>query len=116
MTADERRLLRLFRALPENRRQSLLDFGEFLLGKALPDTPETPAQPLPIPRPEKESVVKAIKRLRETYPMVDRAKILNDTSACMTAHLIHGKPAVAVIDDLEALFRRHYEEALGTQE
>ena len=115
MTADERRLLRLLRALPENRRASLLDFAEFLLNKALPDTPEVPTQPLAIPRPEKESVVKAIKRLRETYPMVDRARILNDTSACMTAHLVHGKPAEQVIDDLEALFRRHFE-SLGKEE
>ncbi|HNA82438.1 MAG TPA: hypothetical protein PLL19_06525 [Thiobacillaceae bacterium] len=115
MTAEERRLLRLFRELPENRRESLLEFAEFLLKRALPDTPQVPVEPLPIPRPEKESVVKAIKRLRETYPMVDRARILNDTSACMTAHLIHGKPAAQVIDDLEELFRRHYE-SLGKEE
>ena len=115
MTADERRLLRLFRALPENRQASLLDFAEFLLQKALPDTPELPDRPLDIPRPEKESVVKAIKRLRETYPMVDRAKILNETSACMTAHLIHGKPAHQVIDELEALFLRHFEESSKQQ-
>jgi DNA-binding transcriptional LysR family regulator len=109
MTADERRLLRVFRALPENKRSGLLDYAEFLLNRVLPDAPETPVTPLDIPRPPEESVVKAIKRLRETYPMVDRAKILNDTSACMTAHLIHGKPAEAVIDELEALFLRHYQ-------
>jgi len=109
MTADERRLLRLFRALPENKRSGLLDYAEFLLNRVLPDAPETPVTPLDIPRPPEESVVKAIKRLRETYPMMDRAKILNDTSACMTAHLIHGKPAEAVIDELEALFLRHYQ-------
>jgi len=60
-------------------------------------------------------VVKAIKRLRETYPMVDRAKILHDTSACMTKHLVHGKPAAEVIDELEALFQNHYQ-ALKNQE
>lgn len=109
MTADERRLLRLFRALSENRRSGLLDYAEFLLNRESPDAPEAPVTPLDIPRPPGESVVKAIKRLRETYPMVDRAKILNDTSACMTAHLIHGKPAEAVIDELEALFLRHYQ-------
>ncbi len=108
MTADERRLLRLFRALPENRRSSLLDYAEFLLHHGVPGAPEIPSTPLAIPRPDKESVVKAIKRLRETYPMVDRAKILHETSACMTSHLVHGKPAAEVIDELEALFLRHF--------
>jgi hypothetical protein len=110
MTADERRLLRLFRSLSESRRAGLLDYAEFLLARVLPDAPETPRTPLDIPRPATESVVKAIKRLRETYPMVDRAKILHETSACMTAHLVQGKPAAQVIDELEALFRRHYQD------
>jgi hypothetical protein len=109
MTADERRLLRLFRALSESKRSGLLDYAEFLLNRELPDAPETPVTPLDIPRPDKESVVKAIKRLRETYPMVDRAKILHETSSCMTAHLVHGKPAAQVIDELEAMFLRHYQ-------
>jgi len=115
MTADERRLLRQFRALSEGKRSSLLDYADFLLNRELPDAPEVPVLPLPIPRPDKESVVKAIKRLRETYPMVDRAKILHDTSACMTKHLVHGKPAAEVIDELEALFQNHYQ-ALKNQE
>jgi hypothetical protein len=115
MTADERRLLRLFRALTAGKQASLLDYAEFLINRELPDAPESPNEPLDIPRPDKESVVKAIKRLRETYPMVDRAKILNDTSACMTKHLIHGKPAAEVIDDLEVLFLSHYQ-ALKNQE
>ena len=60
-------------------------------------------------------MVKAIKRLRETYPMIDRAKILHDTSASMTKHLVHGKPAAEVIDELEALFLSHYQ-ALKNQQ
>ncbi|MEW5770395.1 MAG: hypothetical protein AB1831_08525 [Pseudomonadota bacterium] len=109
MTADERRLLRAFRALPQARQQGLLDYAEFLLGRAPGDTPALPVQPLAIPRPERESVVKAIKRLRETYPMIDRAKILHEASGLMTQHLVHGKSAPEVIDELELLFRRHYE-------
>jgi hypothetical protein len=109
MTADERRLLKAWRGLPEVRRASLLDYAEFLTTRDQPE-PAPILEPLPIPRPEQESVVKAVKRLRETYPMVDRARILNDVSNCMTQHLVHGKPAKDVIDDLEALFRRYYEE------
>lgn len=109
MTADERRLLRLYRALPPSRQEGLLDYAGFLLDRAQPDEPEVPSEPLPIPRPAQENVVKAIKRLRETYPMLDRAKILHETSALMTQHLVHGKSAPEVIDELEALFQRHFQ-------
>lgn len=108
MTAQERRLLRLYRTLPEPQRQGLLDYAEYLQTRAIPAAPRPPRHPLAIPRPERESVVKAIKRLRETYPMLDRARILHETSALMTQHLVHGKPATEVIDELERLFQRHY--------
>ncbi|MDP2831886.1 MAG: hypothetical protein Q8Q28_01030 [Pseudomonadota bacterium] len=109
MTADERRLLRLYRALSPGRQEGLLDYAEFLLARVPPEMPEVPSEPLAIPRPVQESVVKAIKRLRETYPMLDRAKILHETSALMMQHLVHGKSAPEVIDELEAMFRRHFE-------
>ncbi len=113
MTADERRLLKAYRALSEARRTGLLDYAEFLAGRE-PEPGETLATgPLDIPRPAEESVVKAIKRLRETYPMVDRARILHETSALMTQHLMHKRPAREVIDELEALFRHHYDSATG---
>jgi hypothetical protein len=109
MTADERRLLRLFRALSPTRQEGLIDYAEYLRDRVQPDAPEVPSEPLAIPRPAQESVVKAIKRLRVTYPMLDRAKILHETSALMTQHLVHGKSAPEIIDELEALFRRHFE-------
>ncbi len=110
MTADERRLLRLYRELGPSRREGLLDYAEFLLARAQPETPEIPSEPLDIPRPDQESVVKAIKRLRTTYPMLDRSKVLHETSALMTQHLVHGKPAQEVINELEVLFRHHFED------
>ena len=109
MTADERRLLRLYRALSPTRQEGLFDYAEFLLARARPEAPEMPSEPLAVPRPAQESVVKAIKRLRETYPMLDRTKILHETSALMTQHLVHGKSAPEVIDELEALFLRYFE-------
>lgn len=115
MTPEERRLLRVFRALPEARQQGLLDYAEFLIERAAPQEQSIPQDPLDIPRPEKESVVKAIKRLRHTYPMIDRTKILHETSGLMTQHLVHGKGAAEVIDELEGLFRRHYEDHLKAQ-
>jgi hypothetical protein len=109
MTADERRLLRLFRDLSENKQASLLDYAEYLLARVLPEAEPVSQTPLDIARPVQESVVKAIKRLRETYPMLDRAKLIHETSALMSQHLVQGRTAVEVIDELEALFRRHYQ-------
>ena len=65
-----------------------------------------------IPRPDKESVVKAIKRLRATYHMLDQNRLFNETSQHMTSHLLHGKPAAEIIDELEAMFARHYQHYL----
>lgn len=115
MTPEERRLLRAFRALPASRQEGLLDYADYLVERANPEEDAVPTQPLDIPRPEKESVVKAIKRLRQTYPMIDRAKILHETSGLMTQHLVHGKTAPEVIDELESLFRRHYEALPGSE-
>lgn len=109
MTADERRLLRLFRALPEARQVGLLDYATFLLERWQPDADPVAQIPLEIARPAQESVVKAIKRLRETYPMLDRAKLIHEISALMSQHLVQGRAAAEVINELEVLFQRHYQ-------
>jgi hypothetical protein len=111
----ERRLRDILASLSEAQAAMLLEFAEFLAarqGLALDVTEEAaPATPQPadIPRPEKESVVKAVKRLAATYPMLDRSKMLNETSTLMTQHIMHGRETVEVIDELEIMFRRHYE-------
>lgn len=104
----EKRLARLYEQLDEPGRAMLMEFAEFLAARRT--TPEeTPLpEPLPIPRPENETVVRAIKRLRETYPMLDAAKLLHETSNVMTQHVMHGRPAVEVIEELEVVFSRHY--------
>lgn len=109
MTSDEKRLLKLFRALSGSGRTSLLDYAEFLGTRDNGPEVSLPDTPLDIPRPAEESVIKAIKRLRDTYPMLERDKILNDTSALLTKHVVHRHPAAEVIDELEALFRRYYD-------
>ena len=109
MTQSEKKLLQQFRGLTDNQRETLLDFAAFLAGRGELAPATEPAQPLPMERPAQESVVKAIKRLMATYPMLERNKLLHETSNQMTRHVIHGVPAVTVIDDLEALFRLQYE-------
>ncbi len=109
MTQNEKKLLQQFRNLTENQRETLLDFAAFLVAREEVAGATEPVQPVPMERPAQESVVKAIKRLMATYPMLERNKLLHETSNQMTRHVIHGVPAVTVIDDLEALFRSHYE-------
>ncbi|UHD17163.1 hypothetical protein [Thiocapsa bogorovii] len=107
---SERRLVRSFRALAAAERDTLLAFAEFLAqrGAATPEPHRGPREPVPAPRPSTESVVAAIKRLSKTYAMLDRGPMLNETSALMSAHVLQGRSASEVIDDLEALFARHY--------
>lgn len=114
MTRAERRLRELFAKLPEADRQTLLAFAEFLASRA-PAASEPLLEPQLEPRPAKESVVGAIKRLSRSYPMLDKAKMLNDTSALMTQHLMQGRAAAEVIDDLQALFERHYRELVANR-
>lgn len=112
MTSDEKKLLQHFRALPENGRLSLLDYAEFLATRAENQPAPASVTPLDMPRPAGESVVKAIKRLMATYPMLARDQLLHETSALMTRHVVHKHPAAEVIDELELLFRRHYDQYL----
>ena len=110
---DSKRLVSIFRSLSETRQQALLEYAEFLAGKEGADIASAPpSEPLPIPRPEKENVVKAIQRLMQTYPMLERNQIFHEASAQMTRHLIHGVPALEAIDELERIFERQYQKHL----
>lgn len=107
-TAQQKRLLAIVRELSEADADSVLAFAEFLQQRGKPARSEI-SEPEPIERPAQESVVKAVKRLAATYPMLDRGKMLNETSVLMSQHVIQGRDAVEVIDELEILFQRHYE-------
>lgn len=108
MKRDEKDLLKHFRALPPEQQETVIAFAEFLSGRVA-ETPRIIGEPQPIPRPAEEKVVQAIKRLRLTYPMLDHGKMLHELSDHMSRHLMMGKPAAETIDEIEALFRRHYE-------
>ncbi len=117
LSKDQSRLLKLFKALESTDQASLLAFAEFLGQRdSSADTPEEqqpPTEPILKPRPENESVVGAIKRLSSSYPMLDKSVLLTDTSSLMTAHLVNGRTAPDVIDDLEQLFIKQYEQYRG---
>ena len=103
----EKRVLTVVRDLPEDAQAQVLAFAEFLQSRLA--IPAAPTEPVAIPRPGDESVVKAIKRLAATYPMLDRGKMLNETSTLMTQNVLGGRETIEVINDLEALFRAHFE-------
>ncbi len=109
-SAEEKRLRKLYRDMSSQDQATLMRFAEFLAGSPTLDAEPMTEFPTPenIPRPEQESVVKAIKRLTATYPMVPRERLLNETSSLMTAHVIHGKSAPVVIEELELMFAQHY--------
>ncbi|RTZ59164.1 MAG: Crp/Fnr family transcriptional regulator [Gammaproteobacteria bacterium] len=109
MKAAERHLLASFRKLDDADRKTLQKFADFLASQTRPQAKTAPGEPVAIPRPEKESVIKAVKRLTATYPMIDTKEIFHETSSLMNQHILNSKPASEVIDELEELFRRTWE-------
>jgi len=109
LSPEERRITRLYRSLSPTDRAALVAFAEFLAQRGA-EASERPArlEPEPMERPTDETVVAALKRLRRVYAMLDRGVLLHEASTLMSAHVLQGRPAVDVIDELEALFARHY--------
>ncbi len=123
-SAPAQRLTLIFAGLCDADRHSLLAFAEFLAaGRPSAPTPtaspddtvdesaDAEREPIPHPRPAQETVIAAIRRLSLTYPMLDRGPMLHETAGLMTAHMMHGRSAVQVIDDLEALFLRYFQDS-----
>lgn len=107
MKSAEKKLTDIFRQLPEQEQKTLLEFAEFIKSRA-PSLAEAVTEPLDIPRPEQESVVAAIKRLNKTYPMIKSSAVLHETSNFMMQHIMSGRSAEEVIDDLELLFEQRF--------
>lgn len=110
---QERKLIKLFKSLNSSDKDSLVSFAEFLCSRQNQEKipkmdSDIPSEPLDITRPENESVVKAIKRLTTTYPMIDKENILHPISGLMTSHIMQGRKADEVIDELEVLFLEEY--------
>ena len=111
VTAGQRELLKLWKRLGEDDRKSLMAFAEFLdeRGKSAAEPVHEPQRPKDVPRPRQESVVAGIKRLSSTYYMIDKDDVLHTTSNLMAEHLLQGRPAKDVIDELERVFAEHYQ-------
>lgn len=119
---DKDTLIQLLDRLSAGDLATLRSFAEFLASRgagAPPLVAPAPAQPIPVPepepiaRPQNEKVVAAVKRLSKTYFMLDKKEMLSVTSDLMTQHLVQGREAAEVIDEMEALFRESYDKLCG---
>ena len=104
---EEKELLDLFERLAPEQQDGLIACAEFLGGSA-PPAAVTASEPVAIPRPDGERVTMAIRRLTRTYPMLDCKRLMAEASQFMAQHALNGRPAHEVIDELEAVFARHY--------
>lgn len=115
MADYEQQLISLFRTLSASDRQALTAFAEFLSSRSVAGqtVPIVATEPVPEPgdieRPAQESVVAGLKRLSKTYPMLDKSEMLSATSDLVASHIMQGSEAGDVIDQLEDIFRSHYE-------
>jgi hypothetical protein len=112
---EDRKLLELFEQLAPEQQERLIAFAEFLSG-GVTEPGTANREPAAIPRPENETVTMAIRRLVRTYPMLDRRKLMVEASEFMAQHALQARPAREVIDELEALFARHYKKLTRSAE
>ena len=111
MSSKTKSLIEIFELLDAERQTSLLDFAEYLHSKGGLVVKQR-VEPVEIPRPDSETVVGAIKRLKETYPMIDSMKVFSSASELMTEHMVKGRPSIDVIDEMEQIFEDSYSKML----
>lgn len=109
---SSKELVDIYESMDEQRKQSLCDFASFLYAQADPVSKEVP-QPEVVPRPEKETVVGAVRRLKIKYHMIDSMSVFSAASELMTDHMVKGRDLVEVIDEMEELFENSYNKLLA---
>lgn len=106
---EKSRLLESWRYLGAAERETLIKFAEFLR-TTQPQPPDPISQtPLNLARPDGESAVKALKRLKKNYPMIDADVGLLDAASRLLMEKISGTPDNEVIDKMEKLFLGRYQ-------
>ena len=105
-------LIDLYEAMDDERKQSLCDYADFLYAQADPLGKVVPP-PEDIVRPEKETVVGAVKRLKTQYLMVESMTVFSAASSLMTDHMVKGRDVIEVIDEMESLFDDAYKKLLA---
>ena len=108
---SSKELINLYESMDDERKLSLCDFADFLYAKAGPVVKEIPP-PEDIQRPQEETVVGAVKRLKLTYHMIESMSVFSAASVLMTDHMVKGRDVVEVINEMEVLFEDEYNKLL----
>jgi len=104
----------LLAQLDDSHQQAIVDYAEFMVQRyKVENSRDRDLKPESVERPEQETVIAAIKRLKKTYYMLDTDIILNQTSALMGQHILKGREAFDVIDELQSIFQAQYEQYLN---
>lgn len=115
MASAEQKLTEFFRQLTAADQLTMLAFAEFLAARSSAGSIAVSTEALVIPEPEaikrppRESVVAALKRLSKSYHMLDKTEMLGATSDLVATNIMQRTDAVIVVDELEEIFRSHYE-------
>jgi len=113
MKKRSRELDSLMSHLDGEHRQAVVDYATFLVQQYKIQTPvEAGLKPEVIVRPEQETVIAAIKRLKKTNYMLDSGTLLDESSSLMGQHILRGRQASAVINELQSIFQVKYEKYL----
>jgi hypothetical protein len=112
---SSQQLIKLYESMDEAHQRSLSDFADYLYDRHGPAVKEI-LPPENIPRPEQETVVGAIKRLKLTYHMIESMAVFSSASSLMTEHMVKGRDVNEVIDEMEKLFADAYQKMLQDNE
>jgi hypothetical protein len=113
MKSKLREIKLLLAQLDADHQQAIVDYANFLVQRYKTDSSVArDLKPESIERPGQETVIAAIKRLKKTYYMLDTDSMLSQTSALMGQHILKGREASDVIDELQSIFQTQYEQYL----
>jgi len=104
------KLQSLAEKLSDEEQKTLLDYAEFMVSRSTHKQETVSDVPLDILRPAEETVVAAMRRLSKTYPMLNMDKLLHEASGLMSEHIMKGRAALEVIDELQIMFEKHYQD------
>ncbi len=108
MQLTRRKLLSFWDDLAQEDQWALLRYAEFL-SYSRQTTVKDVAEVVLVSPPENESVIGALKRLSATYPMLDNAKMLDQTSSLVSEHVLQGRAKEEIISEFELLFDAQYQ-------
>ena len=111
---EQKRLLAAWRQLGKDDQRTVRLFAEFLHQQTERGSTEKsvsiPQTPQRIPKPEKESAVLALKRLKKSYPMIEADFSLLEDASQLLMKKVMGTADEEVVAELETLFARRYQE------